>query len=259
MTVVAARSRLAAFGAQALVVFGSGLAVLPHGAVVHDELAYVDLGWPCTAVRGHANVLRLVKVAGADSCAGTRLALACGRPHAYEGWPQDALPHCVRDVVGLGVPHVVLTNSCGSLRAAVQPGDVVVCDTVVDLQAAPSGPRPSSLPVCPQRAAVAVAQALASGGPARTGTYVAVAGPQFESPAEVAWLGRWGAVVGMSAAPEVRAAHDLGAEACLLALVVNRAAEVGSHDDVLVAGSDAAGRLAAGLLPALTARWPGLI
>jgi purine nucleoside phosphorylase len=64
--------------------------------------------------------------------------------------------------------------------------------------------------------------------------------------------------VGMSAAPEVRAARAAGAECCLLALVANRAAEVGSHEEVLTRGADAARGLSAGLGAALAARWPGL-
>ena len=58
-------------------------------------------------------------------------------------------------------------------------------------------------------------------------------GPQYETPAEAAWLAGHGDVVGMSTAPEVRAARRAGAELCLLSLVVNRAAAVGSHDEVL--------------------------
>jgi purine nucleoside phosphorylase len=60
----------------------------------------------------------------------------------------------------------------------------------------------------------------------------------------------------MSAAPEVRAAHAAGAACCLLALVVNRAAAVGSHEDVLAFGGRLAGALAAGLCGVVAARWP---
>src|SRR5450756_2954776 len=57
-----ALGRVAAFGPHAAVVFGSGLAGLPPAAVVRAELGYEELGWPCTAVRGHRNVLQLVEV-----------------------------------------------------------------------------------------------------------------------------------------------------------------------------------------------------
>jgi purine nucleoside phosphorylase len=133
-----------------------------------------------------------------------------------------------------------------------------VCAGVVDLQRSPEADTPERLPVCAEEDAVRVARALRSGAPEATGTYVSVGGPQFETPAEVAWLGRYGDVVGMSAAPEVRAARDSGVECCLLALVANVAAAVGSHRDVLAAGGGLARLLAAELAGVLVARWPDL-
>jgi purine-nucleoside phosphorylase len=150
----------------------------------------------------------------------------------------------------------VLTNSTGSLRPEVEPGAVVACGAVVDLQEAPQGDEPPVLRVCrPDEAAVAAA---AVGPCGCCGTYVAVAGPQFETPAEVAWLRRHGDVAGMSAAPEVRAAQAAGAALCLLALVANRAAAVGSHDDVLSGGASLGRLLADRLVATATARWPEL-
>ena len=259
MAASAAHERLAAFGAQAAVVFGSGLEALPGGAVLEAELGYAELGWPCSAVPGHANVLRLVSgVAGGE--ARLRLALACGRPHTYEGWPGEELGRPVRELAAAGIARVVFTNSTGSLRAEVAPGAVVVCHSVVDLQAPPSGAEPPRLAVCGAAAADRVAATLAARGlTVRTGVYCAVAGPQFETAAEVAWLARSGDVVGMSAAPEVRAAAASGVECLLLALVANRAAEVGSHDEVLERGALSALDLSAGLGEAVTARWPGLV
>ena len=152
----------------------------------------------------------------------------------------------------------MLTNSYGALRPAVTCGDIVACTAVVDLQAPPAGRAAPILDVCTAAEAAAVA-AVVMPAPGRTGVYVAVAGPHFETPAEVAWLARHGDVVGMSAAPEVRAARAAGAACCLLALVVNRAAAVGSHEDVLAVGGRLAGTLAAGLGAVVTARWPGLV
>jgi len=251
----AALARVAAFRPQAAVVFGTGLAALPQDAVVREELAYEELGWPRTAVPGHANRLLLVE-APAEDGARLRLALACGRPHLYEGWDEEELGRCVRDLSAAGASRVVLTNSTGSLRPGVEPGAVVACTAVVDLQFAPPGEDPPVLTVCESEDADAAAAALASH--CRTGVYVAVAGPQFETPAEVEWLRRCGDVVGMSAAPEVRAAHAAGASGCLLALVANRAAAVGSHDDVLIGGGALAALLAGRLAATIAARWPEL-
>ena len=251
----AALDRVADFAPHAAVVFGSGLAALPRGAVVRDESTYDELGWPRTAVPGHANRLLLVE-APADHGARLRLALACGRPHLYEGWAEEDLGHCVRDLCAAGASRVVLTNSTGSLRPEVEPGAVVACTAVVDLQSVPPGEDPPVLTVCEPGDAMVAAAALAPHG--RTGVYVAVAGPQFETPAEVEWLRRHGEVVGMSAAPEVRAAHAAGAASCLLALVANRAAAVGSHDDVLTGGASLAALLAGRLAATIVARWPEL-
>ena len=255
MTAVAgATARVAAFRPHAAVVFGSGLAALPPDAVVADEVGYDELGWPLTGVPGHGNVLRLVRLGG-EEASGLRLALACGRPHGYEGWTPEELERPVRSLAAVGVSNFVLTNSCGALRPEVEPGEVVVCTAVVDLQAPPPGVAAPRLEVCTALQARDVAAAVARGRP---GLYVAVAGPQFETPAEVAWLAGHGDVVGMSAAPEVRAVRAAGAACCLLALVVNRAAAVGSHEDVLAFGGTLAGNLAAGLGAIVTARWPGI-
>jgi purine nucleoside phosphorylase len=113
------------------------------------------------------------------------------------------------------------------------------------------------MPVCTAEEALAVAVSLAPDRPC-VGDYVAVAGPQFETRAEVAWLAAHGAVVGMSAVPEVRAARLAGAGCCLLALVVNRAAAIGSHEDVLAFAGRLAAGLSASLVSVLQARWPEL-
>ena len=147
MTEAAARRMLARFRAHAAVVFGSGLEALPPGAKVEDELAYDELGWPRTGVPGHANTVRLVSGVAAGE-ARLRLALACGRPHLYEGWSQAELRRPVRDLTEAGVTRIVLTNSTGALRPLVEPGDVVVCGDLVDLQSPPEGAEPPRLEVC---------------------------------------------------------------------------------------------------------------
>lgn len=249
--------RVAAWRPHAAVVFGSGLAASPAGAVLDEEIGYEELGWPRTAVPGHLNVLRLVRVPGRGRHA-LRLALACGRPHRYEGWMDTELEAPVRGLAAVGVRRLVLTNSCGGLRPGAAPGAVIVCREVVDLQRAPEGDEPPRLSVCADAACARVAAGFGGGATATTGTYVAVAGPQFETPAEAAWLAGYGDVVGMSAAPEARAAGATGVECCLLALVANQAAAVGSHADVLAAGRRLAGLLASRLVDGVLARWPEL-
>jgi purine-nucleoside phosphorylase len=255
---VEALGRVTAWRPHAAAVYGSGLWALPEGARVADEVPYDALGWPAGAVPGHHNVLRLaaLPVAGGREL---RLVLACGRPHRYEGWTDAELERPVRDLASAGVRRLVLTNSCGALRPRAGVGRALVCSAVVDLQRPPASEEPERLELCAAEDAERVAAALGDEATPGAGVYVAVAGPQFETPAEVAWLGGYGDVVGMSAAPEVRAAAATGVECCLLALVANVAAAAGSHDDVLAAGARLGRLLAAGLPRALQARWPDLL
>ncbi len=250
-------AEVAAWRPHAAVIYGSGLWALPDGSRVQAEIPYHALGWPAGAVPGHQNVLRLAAVPAAGGRE-LRLALACGRPHLYEGWTDADLETPVRALAAAGVTRLLLTNSCGALRPAADPGHVLVCSSIVDLQRPPAGEEPELLRLCDDEVAVRVAAALAGAAVPGAGTYVSVCGPQFETPAEVAWLSRYADVVGMSAAPEARAAAATGVECCLLALVANVAAAVDSHDDVLAAGGHLARLLAAGLATAVLARWPEL-
>ena len=253
----AALRRVAAWRPQAAAVYGSGLWALPEGARVEDEVPYDALGWPAGSVPGHQNVLRLATapVAGGREL---RLALACGRPHRYEGWDDGELETPVRALAAAGVTRLMLTNSCGALRPGAAVGRAVACSSIVDLQRPPDGDEPECLRLCAGDEAARVAAALGADAGSGAGVYVSVCGPQFETPAEVAWLAGYGDVVGMSAAPEARAAVAGGVECVVLALVANVAAAVGSHDDVLAAGGRLAELLAGGLTRALVARWPDL-
>ena len=253
----AAAARLAAWRPHAAAIYGSGLWALPDGAHVEEEIPYDVLGWPAGAVPGHQHVLRLAVVPAAGGHE-LRLALACGRPHRYEGWTDARLETPVRALAAAGVTRLLLTNSCGALRPACEPGHVLVCSRIVDLQRPPAGEEPELMRLSGDEDARRVAAALGSPAISGAGTYVSVCGPQFETPAEVAWLSRYADVVGMSAAPEARAAAACGVECCLLALVANVAAAVGSHQDVLAAGGHLARLLAAGLATAVLARWPEL-
>jgi purine-nucleoside phosphorylase len=80
------------------------------------------------------------------------------------------------------------------------------------------------------------------------GVYAGLAGPQYETPAEIRMLTRLGAeLVGMSTVHETIAARHLGAEVLGLSLVTNLAAGLGDapldHAEVLAAGRDAAERM----------------
>ena len=233
-----ARSLMGRFAAPVAVVSGSGLAVVPHGYTAADEVSYAELGWPESATAGHPNRLILARrgAAPAGGPPAERVLLAWGRAHRYEGWNTGRLQAAVRGLAELGVWRMVVTNAAGALRPGVGVGDVVVVEHDVDLQEAPAE-RPPVLPAMAPALAQRAVATLASSMRVRRGDYVAVAGPQYETPAETRWLSGWGSVVGMSATAEVRAAAELGLRLVVLAFVANVAAAFGGHDEVVAAGA----------------------
>jgi purine-nucleoside phosphorylase len=80
------------------------------------------------------------------------------------------------------------------------------------------------------------------------GVYAQMAGPSYETPAEVRMLQTLGAdAVGMSTVPEAVALHSMGCEVGGLSLITNFAAGLTdtppSHDEVVLEGDRAAQRL----------------
>ena len=80
------------------------------------------------------------------------------------------------------------------------------------------------------------------------GVYAAVAGPSYETPAEVQMLGTLGAdLVGMSTVLEVIAAKQMGLRCLCLSLVTNLGSgvvdEPMDHDDVLKMSRASAGKI----------------
>jgi purine-nucleoside phosphorylase len=91
------------------------------------------------------------------------------------------------------------------------------------------------------------------------GVYVALLGPNYETPAEIRVLKQLGAgAVGMSTVPEVLAARQMGTRVLTIAVISNRAAGLSgrplSHQEVLEVGKQSA----ANLVKLLDALMPGM-
>ncbi len=244
------------------VVLGSGWvaaagALGPADAVV----ALTDLGAPAPAVPGHQPVARSVAAGGRD------VLVFLGRVHLYEGHCPADVVHGVRTAIEAGCTRVILTNAAGGIADGLRPGQPVLISDQLNLTGASplSGPPPP--PRYPSRFTDmtglystelrAAARVAAPGYDLVEAVYAGLAGPQYETPAEVRMLHGLGAgLVGMSTVLEAIAARHLGAEVLGISLVTNVAAGLSAHPvdhgDVLATGQHAAARLGTLLAAILT-------
>jgi 5'-methylthioadenosine phosphorylase len=143
----------------------------------------------------------------------------------------------------LGVRRLLGPSSVGSLQPDVHPGDIVVCDQLVDRTSARDdtffhGPEPAHVsfadPYCPELGRVAVDAARAEGVTVHEGgTVVVIQGPRFSTRAESRWFSSAGwHVVNMTQYPEVVLARELGMCYSGLALVTDYDAGVQREEAV---------------------------
>ena len=132
----------------------------------------------------------------------------------------------------LGVRRVLAPCSVGSLQRDVEPGDMVVCDQLVDRTSGRAdtffdGPLPAHVsfadPYCPELGAVMVDAARAEAVRVHEdGTVVVIQGPRFSTRAESRWFSSAGwHVVNMTQYPEAALARELGICYSGLALVTD--------------------------------------
>jgi purine-nucleoside phosphorylase len=178
-----------------------------------------------------------------------------GRCHLYEGCAVEDLVHPVRTAIAAGCTTVILTSAVGAIRPGLRTGSVMVVEDHLNLTGRTPLHGPSFVEMTGAYAPHLRAAALAAPAPdargvdPQPGVYAQLAGPQFETPAEVRMLRTLGAdVVGMSMALETIAARHDGADVLGLALVANPAASEETPvdlDDVWSVGAETAPAVAA--------------
>jgi len=238
-----------------MVISGSGLnAVLeqyPAQQVVRAE----DIpSFPRPSVAGHSSLLRFITIEGKSILHFT------GRCHLYEGFSmRDALAQVGLGVL-LGAKFAVLTNSAGGLQSLYKVGDVMLIAETINLlfrsvqremavkpeqhtdqhrdqhNAVRTG---FSTSVIDQQWREAIsAELTAQSVPHHHGTYIAVTGPTYETPAEARMYRRLGGqAIGMSTVPEAEFARICGLRVAACSLITNTLPEAlpvtVSHDEVV--------------------------
>lgn len=231
-----------------------GLAALVENAttIPYEEIPF----WPVSTVEGHAGRLVIGQLEG------VQVAVMQGRSHYYEGYSMAEVTMPVRVFKRLGVETLVLTNAAGAINPDFNPGDVMLITDHLSLMTMAGanplrgpnidefGPRFPDMSRVYDRDYQGILREVANQANIllHTGVYVGLAGPSFETPADLRFLRGIGAdAVGMSTVPEAIVAHHAGMRVAGLSGISNKANLDGNtettHAEVLAAGQVIAPKL----------------
>ncbi len=198
-------------------ILGTGLGDLADQIAAPTVVPYAEIPhYPVSTVPGHAGQLVLGELEGVPVVA------MRGRVHLYEGYSVREVAFPVRVLRRLGAETLLVTNAAGGINESFEAGDLMVVRDHINLPGL-AGHNPligrdtAELGVRfldvldaydPELRRRAHAVAHEHGFALREGVYVMVAGPSFETPAELRYLQGIGAdAVGMSTVPEVLVAR----------------------------------------------------
>lgn len=242
-------------------VLGSGLGALTSSVEEADSIPFSGLPhFPRATTEGHAGRVVIGRLAD-------RVVFVMdGRIHFYEGYTMQQITLPVRVMQALGIRTLILTNAAGGLNPDFRAGDMMLITDHIGLvsmagQNPLNGPNDESLgPRFPDMTVpydsdlrnLALRVAQERGLTLQQGIYVQVAGPNYETPAEVRFLRAIGGdAVGMSTVPETLAARHGGMRVLAVSSITNVAqaepdgTSVIRHEEVLQAGAMVAPRLIA--------------
>jgi purine-nucleoside phosphorylase len=236
---------------ETMIILGSGLGTLagaldhavrmPYGKIPHFVHA--------TATGHKGNLI-------CGTLGGKSVWVMQGRFHYYEGYTMQQVTYPVRVMKCLGVKQLLLSNAAGGINPAFRVGDLMMIRDHINMMPNPLigpnndafGTRFPDMTRAYDREFIRIAGEIAASRniPLKTGVYVGLTGPSFETPAEYAFYGRAGGdAIGMSTVPEVIVARHAGLRVFGLSVITNE----GYHfaDDFVNDGADviAAARKAA--------------
>ncbi len=231
-------------------ILGSGLGPLAESVENRIVIPYKKLpNWPVSTVEGHTGQLVLGNLEGIP------VVVMQGRAHYYEGYSMPHLGLPVRVMQRLGIEILIVTNAAGAVNPEFIPGDVMLITDHLNLigmaGATPLkgpnivefGPRFPDMGQAYDRELSNLARSIAGekGLTLREGVYVSLAGPSFETPADLRFLRTAGVdAVGMSTVPEVIVARHGSTRVLGFSGISNKANLDGdtltTHEEVLEAG-----------------------
>jgi purine-nucleoside phosphorylase len=240
------RARTAA-EARIAIVLGSGLGGFAEEFRDAVKLPYREIpGFVSSTAQGHAGSLIIGKVDDVPVVA------MQGRVHYYEGYSLEEVTFPIRTFKLLGIDTLILTNAAGGIDVQLSQGALMVISDHLNLMGVnplrgPNderfGPRFPDLSEVYSRELqeMVIEESRAMGVTVRRGIYAGLAGPSYETPAEIHMLRAAGAdAVGMSTVPEAIVARQMGMKVLGISCITNMAAGISespiNHEEVMETG-----------------------
>lgn len=240
-------------------ILGSGLGSIADSIESADTIGTQEIpGWPVSTVEGHAGRLVLGMLENSP------IIVLQGRAHYYEGHSISSIGMPVRVMQRMGVEILIVTNAAGAVNPDFVPGDLMLLTDHINLlgmagsnplrgpNLSQFGPRFPDMSQAYDRVLMDLAREVAQEQeiPLREGVYICLAGPSYETPADLRFLRTIGVdAVGMSTVPEVTIARHGGTRVMGVSGISNKANLDGetmtTHEEVLAAGKILTPRLAA--------------
>ncbi len=230
------------------IILGSGLGDLVHELEDTVAIPYAEIPhFAHSTVTGHAGRLLVGMIENVP------VVVMQGRFHFYEGYTPSVLAFPVRVMQMLGAHILIVSNAAGGVNPAYSPGDFMLlrdhiffpglagANPLIGPNDERLGTRFPPLAHAYDAELRTLARTVASTRPEiilHEGVYTMVAGPSFETGAELRFLRIIGTdAVGMSTVPEVIVARHMGMRVLGISLITNKAtgeetAEV-NHTEVL--------------------------
>jgi purine-nucleoside phosphorylase len=229
------------------IVLGSGLGGFAEEFEDAVAIPYREIpGFVSSTAQGHVGSLVIGKVDNIP------VAAMQGRVHFYEGYSLEEVTFPIPTLKLLGIETLILTNAAGGIDVQLTQGALMVISDHLNLMGVNPlrgknderfGPRfPDMTEVYSRELQELVTQeARVLGTAVRRGIYAALAGPSYETPAEIHMLRAFGAdAVGMSTVPEAIVARQMSMNVIGISCITNMAAGISeqtiNHEEVMETG-----------------------
>jgi len=240
----------APFTPEIAIVLGSGLGNFADSTENFKTISTSEIpGFPTGSVVGHKGLIHFSKIEN------KKILIFQGRLHFYEGYD---LSDCVLPVLlskKVGCNKILFTNAAGGINKNFVPGDLMLVDSfnsnnikkeLTGLIGISSEETKNKFINCPSTEMNDAIKETASKNKIllHTGTYWYSKGPNYETPAEIRMIARFGgSAAGMSTAHEAVFASSLGMETAIISCITNMASGISenklTHDEVTQTAKEA--------------------